>query len=321
VLGGLIVDHASYHWIFWLGAIMAVVATVATELFIPESPVRTPGRVDVAGAVLLGIGIVLPLLAITYANDWGWASPRTLGLAAAGAAALVAWVALELRTAQPLANVRSLARPVVATTNVASLLVGFGMFGSFILTPNLLQAPERLGYGFGYSATGAGLVMLPGALLMIGVGPLSGTLATRFGPKVPMALGGMIAGLGLLALAEGHSTVPEIVLFSAVLSAGIALAFAAMPNLIVSAVPAEETGEATGFNTLMRSVGASLGTQVTAAVLASETLAGTPIPTAGAYTTAFLVGAGAAFAAGLVALAIPTSGQAHGTEALAFNRA
>jgi MFS family permease len=256
--------------------------------------------------VLLGVGIVLPLLAISNANQWGWGSARTIGLLCAGAAVLVGWVVVELRTREPLANVRSLLSPVVATTNVATMLVGFGMFGSFILTPNLLESAQRTGYGFGYSATGAGLVILPGALAMILGGPASGLISRRFGPKVSLALGAFVAAAGLALLAVAHDTVLALLVFNLVLSVGIAFAFAAMPTLIMEAVPAHETGEATGFNTLMRSVGAALGSQVTAAVLAGETVGSSAVPAERAYTTAFAVCAAVALVAALVSVAIPT---------------
>jgi EmrB/QacA subfamily drug resistance transporter len=323
VVGGLLIDRASYHWIFWLGAAMAAVAAIAAELLVPESPVRTPGRVDLVGAALLGVGIVLPLLGVSNANQWGWGSARTLGLIAAGVIVLVAWVAIELRTTAPMANVRSLGSPVVATTNVATLLVGFGMFGSFILTPNLLESPSQTGYGFGYSATTAGLVILPGALAMIVVGPLSGLISRRYGPKVSLTLGAFVAAFGLGMLALAHDTVLALVIFNLVLSAGIALAFAAMPTLVMEAVPMHETGEATGFNTLMRSVGASLGSQVTAAVLAGETIGRTAVPSEHAYTVAFLVCAGVALVAALVAVSIPAGGrgQEEQVPAIAFDAA
>ena len=108
ILGGVITDHASYHWIFWLGAISAAVAAIAIELFVPESPVRTPGRVDVRGAVVLGLGLTAPLLAIARANEWGWGDPRTLGLFAAGAVILSFWVVLQQRTPQPLVDIEML---------------------------------------------------------------------------------------------------------------------------------------------------------------------------------------------------------------------
>ena len=153
ILGGLLVDHASYHWIFWLGAAMGLGAAGATALLVPESPIRTPARVDLRGALVLAIGLVLPLIAISQANDVGWGSARTLGLIAAGLVVLALWVALERRTREPLADIAALTRPPVLMTNIATLLVGFGMFGSFILIPTLAEAPTSTGYGFGADAT------------------------------------------------------------------------------------------------------------------------------------------------------------------------
>ncbi|MEA2142291.1 MAG: hypothetical protein QOI64_721, partial [Solirubrobacteraceae bacterium] len=174
VLGGLLVDHATYHWIFWIGAIVAGLAALAAHLLVPESPNRTPGRVDIRGAALLSVAIVVPLLAISQANTWGWGSTRFLLAIGAGLVLLAVWVAVQLRTAEPLANIATLTKTPVLMTNLATLLVGFGMFGSFILIPQLTEAPTATGYGFGASATHAGLLMLPGALVMLVVGPISG---------------------------------------------------------------------------------------------------------------------------------------------------
>src|SRR4051812_39812963 len=305
IIGGTLVDGASYHWIFWLGAAMAAAAAVLTQLLIPESPNRAPGRIDFRGAAVLAVGLVLPLLAIARANEWGWGSPRTLGMIAAGVAILAAWIALERRTEQPLADVELLARPPVLMTNVATLLVGFGMFGSFILIPQLAEAPESTGYGFGLSATGAGLLMLPGALMMLVAGPFAGVLVRRFGGRVPLALGAIISALALGLMAAEHSSQGAMLAWNIVLSIGIGLAFAAMPNLIFDAVPQSETGEATGFNTLVRSVGASLGSQIAAAILTGSVLAGTLLPSDSGYTTAFAVSAGVALVAAVVAIRIP----------------
>jgi hypothetical protein len=288
-----------------MAAAVAALAAVAAQLLVPESPVRTPGRVDVRGALVLAAGLVPPLYAISRANDWGWGSGRTLGLIAAGVVLLALFVALQRRTRQPLADIEALMRPPVLMTNLATLLVGFGMFGSFILIPQLAEAPEASGYGFGLDATGAGLLLLPGSLMMLVAGPASGALGGRFGSKLPLALGGFVTAGGLLMLGLDHGTQGAVLGWAIVMSTGIGLAFSAMPNLIVGAVPPTQTGEAIGFNALVRSVGASVGTQVSAAVLAGSAAAGSALPTDRGYTTAFLVSAGVALLAGLVALAIP----------------
>jgi EmrB/QacA subfamily drug resistance transporter len=303
ILGGLIVDHLSYHWIFWLGAMMGVAGAVAVEFFVPESPIRTPARLDVRGALVLAVGLTLPLIAISRASGVGWAAFQTVAELVTGAVVLVFWVWLERRTPQPLADIRALAKPPVLLTNIATLLVGFGMFGSYILIPTLAEADPSTGYGFGVGATGAGLLLLPGALAMLFLGPLSGTIGTRFGNRVSLAIGGLGTAAGLALLAWLHHTQLEVIIFATVMSAGIALAFAAMPNLILEAVPAQQTGEATGFNALVRSVGSSLGSQVSATILASSAIAG--VASDAGFRDAFAVSAGVALGSALIAVCIP----------------
>jgi EmrB/QacA subfamily drug resistance transporter len=308
ILGGLIVDHLSYHWIFWVGAVMGIVGAIAAELFVPESPIRTPARLDVRGALVLAVGLTLPLIAISQANDIGWGAARTIAEMIAGAAVLAFWVWLERRTPQPLADISALARPPVLMTNIATLLVGFGMFGSFILIPTLAEADPSTGYGFGVDATRAGLLLLPGPLSMLVLGPVSGMIGGRFGNKVSLAIGGLGTATGLALLAWLHNSQLEVAAFATLMSAGIALAFAAMPNLILEAVSAQQTGEATGFNALVRSVGSSLGSQVSATILASSAVAGVAVDSG--FTDAFLVSAGIALGSAVIAVFIPRVGAA-----------
>jgi EmrB/QacA subfamily drug resistance transporter len=303
-LGGLISDRLSYHWIFWLGAIIASILAPCAYLFLPESPVRTRGRVDVRGAVLLAVGLVLVLFAISQAPKQGWLSARTLVVGGAGLLVLVSWIGIERRTAEPLVNMTTLARPPVLMANVATLLVSFGQFGAFILVPQLAEAPSSTGYGFGVDATTAGLLLVPGMLSMLVFSPLSGALGNRFGNKVPLALGGAISACGAVALAYVHGSMLELVCLTLVVCIGAAFAFAAMPNLIMEAAPREQTGEATGVNGLVRQVGSTLGAQVTATVLATSALA-SGLPQEIGYTRAFLVTAGVNAAAAVVATLVP----------------
>ncbi|MFL6139737.1 MAG: MFS transporter [Frankiaceae bacterium] len=308
ILGGVLVDYASYHWIFWLGAVMGIGGAVAAELLVPESPIRTPSRLDIRGALVLAVGLTLPLVAISQASSVGWGSARTVTLIASGVVVLALWVVLERRTPQPLADIAALARPPVLMTNIATLLVGFGMFGSFILIPTLAESPTSTGYGFGASATHAGLLLLPGSVAMLLLGPMSGIIGSRLGNKVPLTIGGFATATGLALLALAHGSQGEVIAFSLVMSGGIGLAFAAMPNLILEAVPAHQTGEATGFNALVRSVGSSLGSQVSATILAASAIAG--IPADSGFTHAFAVSAVVAACAGTVAIFIPRA-KAH----------
>jgi EmrB/QacA subfamily drug resistance transporter len=313
LLGGVLIDHTSYRWIFWSGTLMALIAAVAAQLVVPESPERTPGRIDLIGAGLLAVGVTLPLLAISRAGVWGWSSPRTISMIVAGLLVLVVFGFAERRIREPLVDMRVLANPTVLVTNVATVLVGFGMFGAFMLIPQLIEVPEGAGYGFGGSATEAGLIMLPGSLTMLVAGPLSAMLTNRFGAKLPLALGAVITGAALVALAADHGSVGSVLGLSAVMFFGIGLSFAAIPNLIIDSVSPAQTGQATGVNTLLRSVGSSVGTQVVAGVLASSVVAGRVIPTEHAYVEAFLIAAGVTLASAFAAALIP---RGKGTGAL-----
>ncbi|MCW3066468.1 MAG: major facilitator superfamily 1 [Solirubrobacterales bacterium] len=309
-LGGLLVDQASYHWIFWMSAAMGVVATVTTIRFVPESPIRTPGRIDLAGAAILAAGLSCVLIAISRAHDAGWASAQTLGLVALGIVVLAAFAAYELRHPAPLINMRTFARRPVLRTNLATVLVGFGLFGTFVLIPQLAELPTGGDVGLGLNATDAGLLMAPGGVLMLLVAPIVGRVGERVGSKPPLIAGCLIAALGLMGLALDHGSAAMIVLWSSILFAGTGCAFATLPNLIVGAVARHETGEATGVNTIARNVGAALGSQVAASIIASHVLAG-GLPANRGFELAFLMSAAVAALAALLAVLIPTGALAR----------
>jgi EmrB/QacA subfamily drug resistance transporter len=288
VLSGFLVDHLSYEWIFWLGLMVTIVSIVCTHFFVPESPIKSPARIDWIGAGLLSGTLVFLLIAITEGNSWGWTSPRIVGLLAAGAGFLALWVRFEQRAPEPLVDMRLLRLRGVWTSNLATLLMGFGMFGSFILIPQFVQAPASAGYGFAEDTTGAGLFLLPSSFVMLAAGPIAGWLAGRASSKLPLILGSLFAALSFAMLAGAHGERWEVYLAVALMGLGIGMSFAAVANLIVEAVPAANTGEATGMNAIMRTIGGALGSQVSAAIVASHALGG-DLPTEAGYTEAFTV--------------------------------
>jgi len=310
VLSGLIVDNLSWRWLFVVGAVGVGIALVLVYRFVPESPIKTPSRVDVPGAVLLSAGLISLLVALTEGESWGWTSARILGLFAVSALSLLAWVAVELRVPDPMVDMRMLAQRTVLLTNVTAFVVGFAMFGSFVLVPNFVQTPAGLpdeiaglvDYGFGATTTQAGLYLLPSALAGFVSGPAAGLIARRYGPKWPLALGMGITTVGIAMLAVLHDRPAQIVAGMIVLGAGVPLAFAAMAMLIVSSVRPSETGVATGMNTVLRTIGGVVGGQLGAAVLTADTIAGTDVPAESAYTTAFGVAAVSSLIATVIAL-------------------
>ena len=314
VLSGVIIDNASWRWLFVVGAAGVAVALVLVHRFVPESPIRSTSRIDVPGAALMSLVLVSLLLALSEGGSWGWTSPAVLGLFALSALGAVAWVVLELHVDEPLIDIRVLAERTVLLTNATALISGFAMFGSFVLVPRFVEAPgglppaiaERLGYGFAATATTTGLYLLPGSLLMLFAGPAAGLLGRRVGSKWPLALGMAFVAVSATGLAVFHDEPWQVVLAMSGLSVGVGFAFAAMAALITEAVEPTETGIATGINTVMRTVGAVVGAQVGAAILTATTLEGTSVPTEGAYVTAFALAAVAAgFAAAIAVFVTP----------------
>ena len=303
VLSGLIVDNMSWRWLFIVGAAGVAAAVVLVHRFVPESPIKTPSRVDVLGASLLSAGLIAMLVALTEGESWGWSSGRILGLAAAAAAFLLAWVVVELRVSEPMVDMRMLARREVLFTNLTALVSGFAMFGCFVLIPNFVETPRGLEdsvsrlvhYGFHASATKAGLYLLPSSFALLFAGPVAGLIGRRVGFKWPLA-----AGLALVAAAAGSLALwndePwQILAAMPVLGVGVGFAFAAMATLITEAVRPTETGVATGMNTVMRTVGGVVGGQVGAALLAAHTIPGTKgVPSVVGFEVAFGISAVAA---------------------------
>jgi EmrB/QacA subfamily drug resistance transporter len=310
VLSGVIVDYASWRWLFIIGAIGVAAAIALVHFFVPESPVKTPSRVDIPGALLLSGALISLLLALTEGESWGWSSGRIVFLFSSAAVLAVTWGLVELRVPEPMVDMRMLALRPVLLTNLIAMVSGFAMLGSFVLIPNFVQAPGDLpasvarlvDYGFGVSASKTGLYLLPGALMGLIGGPLAGRLGKLFGWRTPLVAGMAITGLGIAAIAIWHDHAWQIVLGNVALGFGIVLAFASMATIIVSSVRPTETGVATGMNTVMRTIGGVIGGQTGAAILTAQTIPGTQVPAESAFVTAFWLSAVAALGAAVVAV-------------------
>jgi EmrB/QacA subfamily drug resistance transporter len=314
VLSGLIVDNVSWRWLFIVGAITIALATVLVQRFVPESPIKTPSRVDILGATLLSGGLVALLLALTEGEDWGWTSGRILGLGAASLILLLAWGWAELQVAEPMVDMRMLARREVLFTNLTALIAGFAMFGAFVLIPIFVQTPRGysdavqrvIDYGFDASATEAGLYLLPSSITLLFAGPIAGLLGRRFGSKWPLSAGMFLVAASAGSLALWHDHPWQILAAMPVLGVGVGFAFAAMATLITEAVRPTETGVATGMNTVMRTVGGVIGGEMGAALLAAHTIPGTKVPSVVGFEIAFAISAVAALVgAGVAVLVTP----------------
>jgi EmrB/QacA subfamily drug resistance transporter len=303
VAAGVIVQSLDYHWLFWIPLVAIIASAVLTWRLVPESPIRAPGRINWIAALLLGAGLSTVLIAVSQTSAWGWGSPRTLGLIAAGLVILAVWVLVELRSRYPLVDMKMMRLRGVWTTNLAAFLLGAGMFSSFILVPQFVETRSTAGFGFSASITGGGLFLLPATMMLILVGGLAGRIAKRYGSKRALVAGSVFAmgSFGLLFFLHAHPW--NFYVSTAFLGIGIGLAFAAMGNLIVEAVTPEQTGVATGMNTVVRTVGGALGAQVGATFIAAHVAHGQP--TVRGYSLAFLASTIALGLGIIAALAVP----------------
>jgi EmrB/QacA subfamily drug resistance transporter len=302
-LSGVIVDNLDLQWVFWINLIALPAALTAARL-VPPSPVVPDARVDWAGALLLSGALAAVLLGVTQAGEWGWGSPANVAAIGGGLALTGAFVAVEARMAQPLVDLAVLRRRAVAATNLTGFLVGLAMFSSFLILPSFAQAPASTGYGFGFSVTEAGLLLMPIALAQLLAGPVASRLAVRIGFRSLLSLGTVTITAGFVVNALAHAHPWELVAGGILLGAGITFGFAAMANLIVAAVDQGTVGIATGLNTVMRTVGGSFGAAIATAILTSHVLR-SGLPSESGYTIAFLFSAGAGVLALLASRLVP----------------
>ncbi|GAA2547320.1 MFS transporter [Pseudonocardia hydrocarbonoxydans] len=306
-LTGAVAQQASWRWLFAGAAVLGALQFLLVRRTVAESPSRSGGRFDVPGAVGLSVALVCLLLAISKGSDWGWTSPAVIGLLATAVVVFAAWGRLELRTPSPLVDLRTTARPAVLWTNLGSILIGFSMFAGFLVTTQLLQAPVESGYGFGLPLVAAGLVLLPIGGAMALFSPVSARLSARFGARTTLVAGTVVLAVGNLAMAVLPDSIALVMAAATVTAIGAALAYSALPLLIMAAVPPTETAAANSLNTLMRMLGTSSCSAVVAAVATGLTITvgGAVLPAAAAYTVVFLAAAGAGVLAAVIAALTP----------------
>jgi EmrB/QacA subfamily drug resistance transporter len=303
VLAGPILQHLSYHWLFWIPLVVTSIAAVAALVFIPESPIREPGKVHWLGGALLSGWLVALLVGVSEGSSWGWASAKTIGLIVLSGVFAAAWVRTESRSRHPLVDMTMMRLSGVWTTNAAALLLGFGMYSAFILIPQFVQTPTSTGYGFGASVTQSGLFLVPTTIALLITSPIGGRLSNVVGSKVPLVVGSIVTTVAFVVLAIADSRW-EIYLASTLVGVGVGFAFASMANLIVEAVPPGKTGVATGMNTIVRTIGGAIGAEVAASVLAAHVLASGE-PEKRGYTITFWICVAVLLVGVLASLAVP----------------
>ena len=263
VTGLLMSEAADYHRVFWLTTAFAAVITVAAAVVVPHRDPASSGTVDWAGAAGLAAGLSALLLA------------RTIGLAVIGLVVLKIWWRWAQRCPQPLVSTEMLSRRPILLTNVATVLVGMGLYFVFLGLTDWVETPTASGYGFGASVLDASLVfLLPGAIAASLTAVISGRYIEKFGARVVGMTGGMAGVLGFLLLATLHTSKWEVIVAYLLANAYISLAYGALPVLVVGEVEAHQTAVATSMNAIARTVGSAIGAAVVGVILSPASNSG-----------------------------------------------
>ena len=293
VLGGYLTQHAHWSVLFQITTIVPLLAIVAVRGTTSEGTrlARGPGRLDYLGGLLFASGVAAALIGISRGNDWGWASPATMGVVGIGFALVVIWGAYEYRHPNPMINVRLFAQRQLALVNLSCAALALGALQVSLVFVMLLQQPIWTGIGLGVTATATGLLKLPSNLAGIVGGPLGGAIASRLGSARLVAItGAACILLGFTAVSLFNSETSSVVMCSMVIMLGVGLTYAALPILIAETAPPERLSEITGMLAVVRAGSMAIGTQIIVVLLAVSTVKrdGLSYPSPEAFHSVFL---------------------------------
>jgi len=320
VTGLLMAGDADYRRVFWLATVFTTVVLLVAAAVVPRRDRTGTGTVDWVGAAGLAAGLSAVLLAITQGGAWGWTSPWPAAAGLGGAALLGGWWWWERRVPHPLVSTRMLARRAMLLTNAATVLVGMGLYFSFLGLTQFVQAPrDRTGYGFSADVLSAAVVfLLPGALAGFAVAMVSGRWIDRFGARRVLAVAALVGVCGFGWLALAHDRGWQVIVAGLLTNVYISLGYGALPALVVAEAGPGETGVATGMNAIARTVGSSVAAAVVAVLLARTGPSGLPVE--GSYVATFAAGAvTAALAMVLIGVSRAHDGSTAALEARAMN--
>ncbi|CAN5278179.1 MFS transporter [soil metagenome] len=308
-IAAVIAQNFSWHYLFWLATALSLLAMLLVFSIVPVSTLRAGGSFDFVGAVGLAVGLVSILLGVSKGTDWGWTSPGILALLVGGVVVLVLWALFELRHPQPLIDLRVAARRPVLLTNLASISIGFAFFVVSASLPILLESSSATGVAFALPLLIASLCLMPLGLVMFVTSPVAARLSNARGPRTSLLLGAAIVAVTFAAAIFLTGQVWQVILISTFVGLGVGFAYAAMPTLIMNAVPPTETAAANGLNSVMRTLGSTVASTLVGVILATHVqVAGAiAVPTTQAFQIVFALGSGVAIAGVVLALFIPRS--------------
>lgn len=321
-LAAIIAQTVDWHWLFWLATALGAGAIVAVAAVIPVSTLRTGGRFDFVGAAGLAVGLIAILLAVSKGNEWGWGTPLTLGLLIGGISVLVLWAFVELRLSDPLIDLRVAARRPVLLTNLASISIGFAFFVVTASLPIVLEAPLSSEVGLGLPLILASFCLMPLGVVMFLLSPVAAWLSSTRGPRTSLILGAATIAAGFVLAIFLLDEIWHVILISTITGIGVGFAYAAMPTLIMRAVPPSETAAANGLNSVMRTLGSTISATVVGVILSTHLIVtdGIGTPSRDAFAAVYTVAAAVVILGALIAVFIPRTSLGYDTTSIPVQR-
>jgi predicted MFS family arabinose efflux permease len=307
-ISGLIADTLGLSAAFWFGTLVSGVALLAAFAVLPSSSHRPSAKLDVLGALLLTFGLGALLLAVAQGNTWHWTSARICGLLALCAAAFASWIYQQLHKSAPLVELRLLRHRVVLTSDGCAVVLGVAMYMYISAVTEFVQTSRSVGYGFSASIVVAGFCLVPFSIFSFAASRTLPWCTELVGERALLPFGSLIVAAPGAFLALFHTSLWEAFVAMGMLGIGVGLTYAAIPGMIVSAVPESETGSAMGFYQVVRYVGFSFGSALTASVLSGHTSAGRHLPNESGFTLVFWIACGICLLAATIAWILPHRG-------------
>jgi MFS family permease len=304
-VAGLITQVLNFRAAYWFGAIAVSGALVLAALVLPPRSSAPSRRFDVVGAVLLSLVIIGISLVLSEGGTWGWASARSLGVVVVSVVLLAVWIPYELRCTEPLVTLSQVRNRSVLTADVSGFLISIALYMLLPIVVEFVQIPRSAGYGFDTSLVVSGLVLVPLSAGSFVSSRLLVVYERRFGPRTMIPLGSVVFALVALFFAFEHSALWEAFVTTAICGLAVGFTTGAMPGFIVRAVAPNETGSATGFYQVVRSVGLTVGSALSAAVLMSHTRPGQSLPDVRGFEVALIIASALCLITAVVSFVLP----------------
>jgi MFS family permease len=302
---GLIAEVLGFRAAFWFGAIAVGAAVPFVIAILPKRSNSPARRFDFGGMMTLGPAVVGISIVLSEGGDWGWTSPASVVIATCSATLIAVWVRHELRVTDPLIDVRQVRNRSVLTADVSGFLIALAMYLFLPIIIEFVQVPSTSGYGFGASVAVAGLVFVPLSIGSFVATRVQVLYEQRFGTRSMIPFGSAVFAASTLFFAIEHRALWEAFVAAGFAGIGVGFTFAAMPGFILRAVAPTETGSATGFYQVLRSVGLSVGSALAAALLTAYTHPGQTFPTAQGFRVTLLSGSVLCAAAAVISYLLP----------------